>query len=225
MKTEFIGKMNSMQEEFRLLVQAKDADIAALNAKVESLETKVLKLEEKVDDTDAYERRDTVVLSGDALPVAQPNENCSRIVCEQIRQNLHINLSPNDVSVCHRLGSTSSGGSRTMIVKFCRRDLKREVLKGGRTVRPNGFYVNEHLTPRRSSILFALRKMKKDTETRVKGCATIEGKVFVWVQTAPNATSTTRDTKIAVNTYAKLQEICSSFTSKPLNSYIGEWKH
>ena len=176
-----------------------------------------------MDDTDSYERRDTIVITGENIPTAQTGESCSQIVREKIKENLRINLTPNDASVCHRLGSASS--SRSLIVKFCRRDLKREVLQAARTVRPRGFFVNEHLTPRRSSILFALRRMKKDSETRVKGYSTQDGRVFVWVKKSPNAPQSTRDTKIAVNNYAKLKEICENFADKPITEYISEWNH
>ena len=62
------GNFQEMENKFTEMLQAKNVEIATLQAKVTSLESQVLSLNEKIDDNDAYERRDCIVFSGFALP-------------------------------------------------------------------------------------------------------------------------------------------------------------
>ena len=47
---------------------------------MDTLKVQLSKLEEKADHSDAYERRDTVIVSGDGVPEVTGGEICSNIV-------------------------------------------------------------------------------------------------------------------------------------------------
>ena len=139
-----------------------------------------------------------------------------------------MNLSPQEISVAHRIGTKRPGASedkRSIIVKLCRRDTKRELITNQRRVKPAGFFINENLTPMRNTIMFALRKMRRFPESRVKGCSSYEGKVYAWVKTSPNAGPSVRDTKILVNSREKLEEVSLNFTGKSLSHFLEAWKY
>ena len=55
---------------------------------VDKLKSSLCKLEEKVDDADAYERRDTLVFFGDGIPASEVGENCSQVLCQVIKDKL-----------------------------------------------------------------------------------------------------------------------------------------
>ena len=222
------AQFNELREEFKTMFEAKSAEVSKLKSEVDTLKKKVSKLEEKAEDSEAYERRDTVVLSGQVLPTATRDENCIHLASQLIKDQLNMNLSPHEISVAHRIGRKPTGASedrRSIIMKLCRRDTKHELLSNQRRVKPNGFFINENLTPMRNTILFALRKMRRFPDSRVKGCSSHEGKVYVWVKTSPNAGPSVRDTKIPVNSRGKLEEISENFTGKPLSHFVETWNH
>ena len=128
-------------------MREKDAEISALKETNNSLETRIARLEEKVDDNDAYERRDCIVLSGDGIPASEPGENCIEVGRSLIKEKLKLNFLPTDVSTAHRLGKkpTAQGPDRRKIImKLCRRDLKRDIIHACKQAKP-GFFINESL--------------------------------------------------------------------------------
>ena len=152
----------------------KSAEIKTLNEEMNKLRIKVNKLEEKVDDAEAYERRDTLVFSGEAIPQASDDDNCTSIVCDLVKNKLKVKMTPTDISTAHRIGrrpQNQQADRRNIVVKLCRRDLKRDILFACRNIKPN-MYVNENLTPLRSTILYVLRQAKKSHGDKVKGCST-----------------------------------------------------
>lgn len=72
-----------IMEELGKCLEARDQEILPLQDEVTGLRTKVItleervsRMEEKVDDANAYERRDTMVFSGDGVPSLRESENC-----------------------------------------------------------------------------------------------------------------------------------------------------
>ena len=111
-----------------------------------------------------------------------------------------------------------------------------------KTVKPS-FYVNENLTAKRRTILYALRQIKKEHPNTVKGLTTFDGKVCVYVpatttaatvtrsRTSGNSSSDngahvgTRDKKLLVNTHAGLVRFCNDVVGVPLNTFLAQWPH
>ena len=222
-------KMNcvfsEIKNEFSAVFQQQTETIAEMKKEVSSLKKQVGKLQEKLDENDNYERRDTLVFSGLALPPVTPNEVCSEMVANLIDRNLKIKISPTDVSTAHRLNTRRSANQKDIIVKFCRRNLKSDVLKSSRTTKAPNFFVNECLTPARQTISYVLRKAKREFGNIISGSTSLEGKVYVWVK-PPNPTARgATDTKLPINSHAQLLDFCEKTLQKPLSYFIDAWTH
>ena len=69
------------------------------------------------------------------------------------------------------------------------------------------FCANESLTPPRSTIMYVLRKMKREANSRMRGCSTMDGSVYVHVKQSENAPDSVPPTKLKVNTLFRLQDL------------------
>ena len=92
-----------------------------LQNKVTSLEDTVSRLENQLDDLEQYERSDTIIINGPALPREQNHENSTDLVANAIIVNLHISINHADINVAHRLGYKSQNKERPVIVKLLNR--------------------------------------------------------------------------------------------------------
>ena len=151
-------------------------------------------------------------------------ENTTEIACNLIKNKLKINLIPTDISTSHRLGRKPQDAQRPdkrkLILKLCRRDLKKDLLYASKSIKPD-IYVNESLTPQRNTILYVLRQMKRLHPTIMKGSTTIDGRVFAWISTG-NGDATRR---ILVNSREKLGELSRNYLDKPVEDFIPQWPH
>ena len=215
--------INQLRCDFENAMKEKDDVINNLRRKVDQLTSKFGKLEAKFEDEDAYQRRDVVIISGSYLPVAAAGEKCEEIVIKSIKDCLNVDLRPNDISTCHRLGKPKSGvpDKRSLIVKLCRRDNKRKLIDAARQKKPSNLYINEDLTPMRNTILYGLRRMKKFAGSKVVGFSTRNGKVSAWVK-PPNSST---DLRMDVNDYKTIEHISRTFAGAPLTEFIAQWNH
>ena len=146
-----------MRTEQLEVIAGKDAEIEQLKQDVCTLRRDVQNLTERLDDSDAYERRDTFVLSGDSLPVVSDGENTIEVVCNSIKNNLKIVVKESDISVANKLGKKNPGQQldrRSIFVKLCWRELRSDLISACKSARPKDFYINESLTPLRSTIQY-----------------------------------------------------------------------
>ena len=133
------------------MFEKKDREIQELLANVSMLETRVVKLEQQIDENSAHERKNTLIVAG-AIPPASHAEDCKFIVREQIREHLRLELAIADISMAHRIGvkpKTQGEDKRNIMFKLCNRDVKLNILKSCKIVKPKKFYINESLTPLR----------------------------------------------------------------------------
>ena len=239
---EKVDMIDAVEKNAAAIKKLKDLKIDQLEEKLleaeackKKLNEKIVSLEDKIDATEAYERRDTVILSG-AIPAVSPNENIKQVTVDLIKSKYrNIDISPNDISVCHRLQTKSrTDGSQkppNIYVKFVRRDTKREMIiaskEQARDAR-NKVFANESLTPIRTTILQTLLKIKH-TNTTIKGVTSIEGQVYAYTapqgQTphADGSTRRPRDRRHAINTKEQLQEFCDTFLRRPLEDLVDSW--
>ena len=224
---------DAMKSEFLELLTSKNVEIENLGNQVLTLKKKVSHLENTLDEEDAYIRRDAVILSGTALPDVSAGEICSNIVCDILKDKLHINVRGNDISVAHRLGkkpTTQGPDKRNIIVKLCRSELKREILTGKRNNFGNPtatLFINESLTPRRRTILYALRQMKRAHPSIVVGCSSMDGRIFAFTKPAASASSNSppRNLRHLINTHENLVEFCRHYIKVPLDAFLDSWTH
>ena len=212
-------KFEKMQLEFNELLSSKNDEIDGLKTDVTQLNTRIRKLEDKLDEADAYQRRETVILSGKDIPAATPNENCNAVLMKLLQDKLDVNISENDVSTAHRLGRKRENvpDHRSLIVKFCRRDVKHLTIMASKQKKNPRLYVSESLTPTRMMIFNALKKMKQQHPEIVKGFSTYDGKVFAY--TAP-VNPDHRDIRHLVNSHETLIAFCREFIKAPLDLFL-----
>ena len=220
--TEYLDrKFQDLEQKFMTMLQAKNDEIASLNEMVTSLKSKVSKLESSIDDADAYERRDTVIIAGSSIPNETAGEICTNLVTSIVKEKLKLQISPSDISTAHRLGRKNNNqvpDCRNFIVKFCRRDVKKQVIVASRKLRNAGIYVNESLTPLRRSIFNTVRSMKRAHPDLVKGCSSYEGRVYVY--TSPANPSQTRDRRHLLSSNEDLKEFCREYIKQPLENFL-----
>lgn len=219
------GQLEGVKNEFLEALTSKETRIEDLECEVRTLKMKLSRVEERVDDADAYERRDTLLITGDDVPVVRDGEVCCEVVRELIKDKLKLNIAQSDISTCHRLGRKSVSqrpDKRTIALKLCRRDLKKDIISACRQLRPKMF-VNESLTPIRNTIMYGLRKAKRDHPDKISGCSSIDGRVMVWIKPLNESTPGARDTRMFVNSREKLELLCSDILKVPLESLVENW--
>ena len=183
LREELLERISSLEITFQNQLEQKNQEIKAIKDENQILRTSLKKLEEKIDDSEALEKRDCIVISGN-IPTAEIGENCVQKVHDLIKNKLRINIQPSDVSTAYRLGKkpvSQQPDKRKIMVKLCRRDLKKDILNACKEIKP-GFFINESLTPTRNTILYILRQIKREPNSLLKGATTIDGRVFAWIK-------------------------------------------
>ena len=114
---------------------------------------------------------------------------------------------------------------RNILVKFCRRDTKNEVITRARKMKSTDFYATESLTAPRQTIAYVLRKAKKEFPHIVSGSTTIDGKNFVWTKPTNSSNPNAKCFRQAVHTHSRISDYCMKTLGKPLNHFIDGWNH
>ena len=141
-----------------------------------------------------------------------------------LNKELKLNLTSSDISSAHKLGPKPFGpgqDSRKMIVKLCRRDVKRNIMAAARKEKVRGLYVNDCLTPLKRSLHFSARKMMKRHKNVIRGCTTIEGRVILFTAGIDNG----KDVRHRIDTWDNLKEFCRKFLKEPLDNFMEQWQH
>ena len=234
MKLKFELSVSQIKKECQTLCQAKDATINELQNSCQQYQAEVTSLEEKFDASEAYSRKDAIILSG-AIPPVKQGESTNQVVVDIIKSKFPaISLQSNDINICHRLQQKPSINGQTtkpanIYVKLCRRSQKQELIrasKGQAREAANKVFVNESLTKQRSAVLQTLVKMKKNCDN-VKGVTSMDGNVYVYTATNQREASRDglrpKDKRHLVNTRRDLQKFCSEYIRKPLEDFIDAW--
>ena len=190
--------------------------------KVASLEKELRAVNKKIDDADAYERKDSVILSGPAITPMEDNENTPALVEKLLKDHMDIEITNHDISITHRLGPMKSSAprKRNIYVKFVRRQLKKQVVQKSKTAGKNSpLHAFESLTPLRRKMLGVLRRMKSNVPTVVKGFTSIDGKVFAYT---PPVAGNTRDQKHHIEDWESLASFCRDHVKQALDDFLQE---
>ena len=220
--------VNNNQENFTKAMESKDKEVKMLSEKVKGLERKLELLDNKMDEKDVSERSNEIIISGFNIPVAQPDEDSSSVVRNILKDNLKLNVSPVDIIKSYRIGKKNSAHAndiRSIHVKLSKQELKNDIIATSRSVKPDKLFFNENLSPIRNSIMFVLRKAKKDFPNIVSGCNSIDGSVFVWIKSPNHGAPGARDSKMRINDHNKLNYFCTEIIGSTVETYIPEWQH
>ena len=236
LKTEFTAGMRAdyadlkteMKAEFQQLINQKNQQISQLQDNVNLLNSKVLKLENSLDDADAVTRVNQIVISGEEVPTAGRDEDTKKIVLNLFRNKLKLQCNESEIVTATRLGSkpvSQRPDRRSILVTTFCNSTKANIFAACKAERPP-FYVNENLTPRRRTIMYVLRKIKKAHPDLLKGYSSYDGRVFAYTPPPPSAAAVTpRDVRTPVNTYDGLVKFCNDLIQVPLSSFLATWPH
>ena len=228
--TDLSNEITSFKSEVMQLTSAQDSRIASLENEVtelRALKAKVTKLETNLDEQEAYERRDCVIISGDALPPSTTGENCINVVREIARNNLKIQLAGADISTAHRIDkkpATQHPDRRSIIAKLCRRSTKSDLMFACKNQPEDSprVYVNDSLTPIRNTIMYSLRQIRRAHPRLVTGCSSYDGKVYAYTK---DPIAGRRDRRHLVNSHSELIKFCSEHVKQPLEAFLESWSH
>lgn len=222
----FEKRLAGVVADFEGKLAAKDSLLDELSTEVVNLKKKVLTLENKLDDQEAYERRDTVILSGSDVPLATDKEDSSKVVSDLIKDKVGYHLRTSEISVAHRLGPkplNQAPDRRKFIVKICRREVKNDLLRVCRSVKPANIYVNESLTKVRSTVLYGLRQAKKKFPSIISGCGSSEGQVIAWIKPPNPQSPNARNIKTIVNTRERFCDFCARTLKCDPSDLVSDW--
>ena len=171
---EVLHKLDVQEAERKELI----AENKILKSTIHSMEKKMSQIYDKYNDMEQYSRRECLEIHGIPQPQDPKSENTNDVVL-RVGKLMGVNLSQEDISVSHRLPtSTKYKGKRSeplIIVKFVRRDMKekfyraRKQLKGftthdiGYHVSRN-IYINESLTEINKELFRACLKAKRELQ-------------------------------------------------------------
>ena len=138
-------------------------------------------MESHINRVEQYERRNTVILSGPALPAETPTENATRVVVAAIKDQLKLNVKEQDINVAHRLGPVNQQRSRPIIIKLMNQNLKYDLVGTCVSIKPN-LYVNESLTPTRLTIFRKVLAIRKQHRQKFHQLFTKDGNIIVMLK-------------------------------------------
>ena len=224
---EQMGKTSIQIEEMHTnlveKLENKSKEVVSLKNQLVLLEKKVVKLEYGLDSQDQYERKDSVILSGPALPDVKERENCHEIVSQLVKNHLNIEVQPKDISVTHRLGhknqTQASASKRNIYIKLCRRDLKKEIIIASKKQKKPLLFCSESLSPVRRTLFFTLRRLKRDHPEIVKGCTTMEGRVFAFT---PPVRGGAKDQRHHITNMEDLRDFCRTYVKIALDDFLAQ---
>ena len=222
----FEQKMAQVVSDFETKLATRDSEIDILKAELVNLKKKFLSLDDKQEDADAYERRDTLIISGSGVPVATDSEDSAKVVSDLVKDKVGYFLRPAEISAAHRLGKkpvNQAPDKRNLIVKLCRRDVKRDLMIACKTTKPPNLFVNESLTRTRSTVLFGLRQARKKHPNIIDGCGSSDGKVFVWIKPPKPDAPLAKNTKIMVNTKERFVNLCEKTLKCNSSVFVNDW--
>ena len=199
------AKLEAAMRDLEDKLVAKEARVDQLELQVRDARKQNAELSERIDELEMRERASTLILSGNNIPLVAAQENVSNVVGEIFKSKLKIEMRAGDMIGAFRVGkkpATQKADKRSIIVKFKQREMRDDILRSAKNVKPDGLFINENLTPVRSDILYRLRQSKRLHPDKVDGCGSVGGRVYVWLKCegSPN-------TKLYVNSLSKLDEI------------------
>jgi hypothetical protein len=115
--------------------------------------------------------------------VAENSADTKAVFLNFCSSTLHLDVRPEEISICHRLRKSNPNQPPTIVVRFTSRKVRAAVLRARKELRVSGkprqqpVYINEHLTRNTSAIFAAARKLVK--AHKVKQSWTSNGQVKI----------------------------------------------
>ena len=180
-----ISTINCLKEEIinlkDIVIKRLQEENKKLREKCSKLENDVISNESSVNALEQYGRRNNIAVSG--IPVHVSYRDLEETVIS-VLSDIEVNVSPNDVEACHRIGKPDSNKSKKAIACFLNRKHCKKALLNRRKLQnlvkeKHSFsqntkaFINENLTVMNEKIAFNCRKLKRSG--LVHACFTIDG--------------------------------------------------
>ena len=205
---EHFTKLSEKIDELIVRLDARDKLISSLQDDNAALRSDIQRLEGRLEDVEAYQRRNDVIVSGDVVTNIQPGVDIRQGILQELRNTLRIDLSSDNIVSAHRIGNkppVQHPDKRKVLIKLSNYSIKSDLLRSCRNYKPNCMYINDNLTPFKSNLLYSLRVAKKKFPNRIAGCGSYDGKVYVWIKPLnPSG----RNQKLHVNSSSVFEKLC-----------------
>jgi len=173
------GQLSDVCEEV-LGLKDKIQDISGLEYQIEMLKVKNAELEQKAIQSEAYSRRENVVVDGLKESV---HENSTNVAQELFKQ---LGLGPFPLQRCHRLGryNDQQRRPRRMIIRFLNSSDKQSVMENRHKLKGSDTYINDdypiEIEKKRGALRPVLRYVKQmeDKATLVQDKIRFKGKLY-----------------------------------------------
>ena len=134
------------------------------------------------DKLEQYQRRDNIRILGlDGEQNEKEDELENKVI--GLANDLGVTLTPEDISVVHRVGRPIPHENRPVIVRFTQRKKKIHIMKKKSELKKKQRkeFINEDLTALRATLFKIVRE-----QSIVKNATTIDGKIFAWLNSDPS---------------------------------------
>ncbi len=175
--TKKLDELNINLLSLKAEVQRKDVSIGLLTAENQQLTASLQAMSAKVEESEAYQRRENLIITGldvraadrvgsTSDPLAQSSASLSQKITEFCNDVLHCHVTMADISTAHLLpsrGATAATAQPAIMIRFVRRSVRDDVFSARRSLKtytsPAGskVYINEDLTAANRKILATLR--------------------------------------------------------------------
>lgn len=145
------SSISQLREEVRRLHEYKQREI-------ESLKLRIGKV-------DADKTSNNLILSGNLIPLAVQDEDTTTVALNFLKNHLRYHLQRDQVSTAYRIGRLPESGTqdrRKIILKLVDRNLKKDLFASYKSMKVQGLYINEELTPEVNHLYYQLRQLKKE---------------------------------------------------------------
>ena len=145
-------------------------EVTILKTKIDEKDTKLTELKQQINtetqkrakvinDHEQYSRVNNVRIHG--LPGDIPNETSGQTadkVLYMVNKKLNQNMPYHEIDIAHRLGEFKHGSSRSVIVRFVRRQTKSNIMSIKKKLKGSGISIFDDLTPINNEVLASTRK-------------------------------------------------------------------
>ena len=148
-KSEVNVRLREMFEEMSERIAKVEARVKAIENGMESKISKsksdweLQAIKKELNRQGQHSRKDNVRLFG---AEEKKDENCKQVVCNIITKKVKVKVSPDDISVAHRLPKSKKQEHRPIIAKFKDRDLRQQVIWARKALKGTGISIAEDMT-------------------------------------------------------------------------------
>ena len=172
---EIITTLQSNYEALRLLTVDQSSQITELQRENKKLQSNLDEANEKVNELEQYDRRDSLVISNPNWNET-PGEDTDDMVY-RLAWEIGVSLPPWAISRSHRLGRGGRNTPRPILVKFSGYRPREALWNARDRLVSSRVFINEDLTAKNSELFYAARMLKK--QGHIDSALTRDGKIFV----------------------------------------------